>query len=260
MKFSDTAKAAIEVALEAGQLLKKGFNSHYKISNKEGIQNLVTEYDMRSEKFIIEELKKRFPDSGFLAEEEGAFGKSEFKWIIDPLDGTVNFAHKIPFFCVSIALEKKSEIVLGVIYSPMLDELFVGEKDQGAWLGNKKLEVTKTSILEKAFLSTGFPYNLKDNPENCIDQFMKFLKLGLPVRRIGSAALDMAYLAAGRYDGFWETNLGPWDCAAGKIIVEEAGGKITAWNGEPFTLSSYNTLVASNGKLHDKLLKILKNI
>jgi myo-inositol-1(or 4)-monophosphatase len=260
MKFSKPTEAAIEVAKKAGRLLKSGFTTNYKISNKEGIQNLVTEYDFKSEKLIIKELKKKYPKSSFLAEEEGQVGvdSKEIKWIIDPLDGTVNFAHRIPFFCVSIGAEQNGEIILGVIYNPIAEELFVAEKNKGAYLGKKKIQVSNTKEMEKAFLATGFPYNLKDNPENCIDRSLAFLKMGLPLRRLGSAALDMAYVACGRYDGFWETSLGPWDCAAGKIMVEEAKGKITNWEGCPFKLSAYNTLVASNGKLHNEMLKILK--
>lgn len=257
--FSSYTLSAIEVAKKAGELLKEGFHSKYKITNKEGIHNLVTEYDIKSEKFIAQELKAKFPKSCFLGEEEGASEeKSDLKWIVDPIDGTVNFAHHIPFFCISIALQKNSEIISGVVYSPLLDELFVAEKNKGAFCQDQKIEASKISSVEKAILSTGFPYNLKDNPEQCIDRFMKFLKLGIPIRRLGSAAMDMCYVAAGRFDGFWETNLGPWDCAAGKLMVEEAGGKISKWDGSEFVLGPKNTLIASNGKIHETLVNMLQ--
>ena len=181
------------------------------------------------------------------------------RWIIDPLDGTVNFAHRIPFFAVNIALEISSEIVSAVTFSPLIDELFIAEKGKGAYLNGKKINVSKVESLDNAFLATGFPYNLNSNPEKCIERFVDIIKTGIPIRRLGSAALDLAYLAAGRFDGYWETNLGAWDCAAGILLIEEAQGKISDWKGNKFILSpSNNSIVGSNVKIHEPLINILR--
>lgn len=249
---------AIEAALQAGALLREGFGTHFAVQSKEGIHNLVTEYDHRSEKLIIDFLKNETPGAHFLAEESGkSSGEGEITWIIDPLDGTVNFAHKIPMFAVSIAAEKKGEIVCGVVYHPLVHELFVAEKGSGSFLNGEKLQVSKVSTLPEAILSTGFPYNLVENPLQCIDHFVDILRMGIPIRRLGAAALDLAYTAAGRVDGFFEVSLAPWDCAAGKLLVEEAGGKVSSWEGSPFDLRAYGPILASNGRLHSACSAIL---
>jgi myo-inositol-1(or 4)-monophosphatase len=257
--FSDYTQKAIEVAKEAGKILRQGFGSTFTITNKEGKNNLVTDYDHRSEEFIIESLSKAFPETIFLAEESGL--SSQWKndipiWIIDPLDGTVNFAHNLPIFSVSIALSQNKEIFTGVIYNPILDELFVSEKGRGAFLNGVKLKVSSCQRLEESFLVTGFPYNIDSNPGYCIDQFIQMLKMGIPVRRLGSAALDLAYVAAGRFDGFWEINLNPWDVAAGFLLVQEAGGKVTKYNGDPYWITD-NNILATNGLIHDELSQTL---
>lgn len=256
--FSRLTLSAIDAALKAGDLLTKGFGTQFKISSKEGRHNLVTEYDTKAEDLIIDHLKKAFPNSRFLAEESGSSGKKEdLVWIIDPLDGTVNFAHCIPVFSVSIALEKQGEIVCGVIYQPLHKELFIAEKGKGAFLNGQPIHVSPTHKLENSILATGFPYNLSDNPFHCIDHFIDIVKLGIPIRRLGSAAIDLAYTAAGRYDGFFEVGLKPWDCAAGILLIEEAGGKVTHWDRKPFSIHSNKPIVASNGLIHDPISAIL---
>ncbi|MCX7909888.1 MAG: inositol monophosphatase [Ignavibacteria bacterium] len=257
--FEEYTKVAIETAKKAGKILQEGFGSSFKISSKEGKNNLVTEYDNRSEEFIIENLRKHFPEFSFLAEESGKTengNKCEFVWVIDPLDGTVNYAHNLPIFSVSIALTKQKEILCGVIYNPMLDELFVAEKGKGSYLNSAKLSVSLCDDLDSSFLVTGFPYNIDTNPGHCVDQFVQMLKRGIPVRRLGSAALDLAYVAAGRFDGFWEINLNPWDVAAGVLLVQEAGGLVTQYNKEPYWISD-NNILATNGLIHDQLSETL---
>lgn len=261
MNFSETTHVATLAAMEAGDLLTSGFGTHFHISSKEGKQNLVTEYDEASQKLIIEKIKGFFPDHSFLAE-EGDAAKTrptdQILWIIDPLDGTVNYAHGIPIFAVSIAAARGKEIISGVVYHPMSGELFIAQKGFGSYLNGKKISVTKTDSLDRALLATGFPYDVDKNPLQCIDRFTKMVKMGLPVRRLGVASLDMAYVAAGRFDIFWEVGLHPWDMAAGKLLIEEAGGKVTHYDGTEHQIYSYLPILASNGLLHDKMSEFLK--
>ncbi len=250
--FSNITLIAIEAALVAGEVLRQGFGTQFSISSKEGVHNLVTEYDHLSEKTILDFVRQNVPGSHFLAEESGSTGpeNNEWLWIVDPLDGTVNFAHQIPVFSVSIAAEKNGEVFCGVVFQPITHELFVAEKGQGAFLNGQKIKVSSIASLNKSILATGFPYNLSENPYRCIDHFVDILKLGIPIRRLGSAAIDLAYTAAGRMDGFFEVELGPWDCAAGKLLVEEAGGKVTRWDSKPFDIRSRGPIFASNGHIH----------
>lgn len=258
--FSELTLIAIEAALLAGDLLRQGFGSPFAISSKEGRHNLVTEYDHRCEKAILAYIQQHKPHSHFLAEESGASGspQEELLWIIDPLDGTVNFAHQIPIFSVSIAAQIASQTVCGVIYQPITQELFIAEKGKGAFLNGKKLQVSPVPKIEEAILATGFPYNLAKNPHHCIEHFVEILRQGIPIRRLGSAAIDLAYTAAGRFEGFFEVQLSPWDCAAGNLLVEEAGGKVTHWDGQPYDLHKKSPILASNGKVHAALSKILE--
>jgi len=251
---------AVDVAKKAGSLLKEGFGTSFEIQAKDGRHDLVTEYDKKSEKLIIDEISKAFPSHSFLAEESGTSGeKGDIQWIIDPLDGTVNFAHGIPFFSVSIAAYDHKEVVLGVVYAPMLGELFVAKKGHGAYLNGKKLSVTKTKELQKCIVATGFPYNIQENPFHCIDQFTHIAKLGIPIRRMGSAAIDLSYIAAGRFDAFWEVVLNPWDFAAGLLLVTEAGGHITNLEGQPIDVEQRSSIVATNEVLKPIVLKHLSN-
>jgi myo-inositol-1(or 4)-monophosphatase len=258
-EFSDLTVIAMEAALLAGDILREGFGTHFKIQSKEGHHNLVTEYDLKAEKAIIEFLSRLVPESHFLAEESGQTGTSKdcITWIIDPLDGTVNFAHQIPIFAVSIGVEKDGVIIAGVVLQPMTGELFMAELGKGAYLNGKKLSVTKTKTLSESILATGFPYNLAQNPSHCIEHFVDILKAGIPIRRLGAAAIDLAYTAAGHFDGYFEVALCPWDCAAGKLILEEAGGKMTTWQGDPFTIRSGHTILATNGAIHQEAVTLL---
>jgi myo-inositol-1(or 4)-monophosphatase len=256
---SELTFVAVQAALSAGALLRQGFDTVFEIQFKEGRMNLVTEYDKLSEKSIISAIFQHFPHHAIVAEESGDVqkGKSPVTWIVDPLDGTVNFARNIPTFSVSIAAAIEGQIVSGVVYQPMTHELFIAEKGKGAYLNGKRLSVSKIEQFDNAVMATGFPYNVDQNPLSCIDRFAAIQSQGIPIRRLGSAAIDLSYVAAGRFDAFWEVGLHPWDIAAGKLLVEEAGGKVTHWNGSPHKVFCYDTLLASNGLLHQKMSQCL---
>jgi myo-inositol-1(or 4)-monophosphatase len=258
---SELTEIAVKSVLKAGEALRRGFGTSYKISSKEGRNNLVTEYDHISEKIIIDIIKEKYPDHSFLAEESGITGtnlKDRINWIIDPLDGTVNFAHNIPLFSISIAAELNGELLVGVVYHPMLDELFIAENGAGTTLNGRKLEVSRTDDHLSSILVTGFPYNVSANPSHCIEHFVSIVQKGIPVRRLGSAALDLAYVAAGRFDGFWEIDLHPWDVAAGVLLVREAGGNVTQYNKEPYSVRD-KSILATNGLIHDQIAQILSD-
>jgi myo-inositol-1(or 4)-monophosphatase len=222
------------------------------------MHNLVTEFDIRAEECIVTTLRKHTPNATIMAEESGlSTGSDGLQWVIDPLDGTVNFAHGIPIFCVSIAAVLHGSIQCGVIYNPLTQELFTAVHNGGAWLNGKQLHVSATSALSDAILVTGFPYNVAQNPLRCIDQFAAVVGKGLPVRRLGSAALDLAYTAAGRFDAFWESILQPWDMAAGVLLVQEAGGHVTQYFNAPFELTT-GSIIASNGHIHQELSELLE--
>ena len=254
--LSRLTNTAMLAAMKAGRLLKNGFGSTFEITSKEGKHNLITEYDTISENAIIEFISSQFPDHSFLAEEGGEKNIKEgnVTWLIDPLDGTVNFAHNIPMFAVSIAATFNGIVLCGVVYNPMTDEFFTAEKGNGAYLNGSKISVTDTALLSNSIAATGFPYNTYENPLHCIDHFAYMAKLGIPLRRIGSAALDLAYLAAGRFDGFWEVSLNPWDYAAGKILIEEAGGVFSDFSGQVYDKLHEGPILASNGHIHSQLV------
>lgn len=251
---------AVQAALRAGELLRKGFSTSFEILSKPGKQNLVTEYDKSSEKTIISFIRAYFPDHSFLAEESGMArsSPSSIIWIIDPLDGTVNFAHQIPVFSISIAACLGQKILCGVVYQPITQELFVAEKGQGAYLNGTRLKVSASADLEVGIFATGFPYNVDENPLECVDVFARMTRMGLPIRRLGSAALDLAYVAAGRFDAYWEVTLQPWDMAAGILLVEEAGGRVTTYDDKRHDLLTPGTMLASNGLIHEQMRKLLK--
>lgn len=257
--FSELTRIAVEAAKNAGALLQQGFGSHFEISSKPGMQNLVTEYDLIAEKAIMATISEHFPEHSFLTEESAAIPKenASVTWVIDPLDGTVNFAHNIPIFSVSIAALVDGAIVSGVVYHPMAQEMFIAEKGKGAYLNTKPIHVSKTSAVKDAIMATGFPYDVDKDPLNCIEKFAKMQLRGVPVRRLGSAAIDLAYVAAGRWDAYWEVGLHPWDLAAGKLLVEEAGGKTSHWDGAPHSIFGYTTMLASNGILHQAMIEHL---
>jgi myo-inositol-1(or 4)-monophosphatase len=247
----------IQTARDAGGVLIDRLG-RAQVSNKGDI-DLVTEADLAAEKLIIERIKSHYPRHAILAEESGASaeleGKSDWKWIIDPLDGTTNYAHGYPCFCVSIAVEHAGVIELGVVYDPTRDEMFAAERGQGATLNERPMRVSVVAELNSAMLCTGFPYNVRERPDFARD-FINFTMNAQAVRRDGSAALDLAYLACGRFDGFWEDGLNPWDVAAGVLLIEEAGGRVTDYRGAPLDIYTPKVL-ATNGRVHDAMMRLL---
>jgi myo-inositol-1(or 4)-monophosphatase len=249
----------INAAKAGAAELSRFYNKSFTISNKEGVNNLVTEADHASEKAIFEVIKKEFPDHYILSEESGEIVQdSNYKWIIDPIDGTVNFAHGIPLCCVSIAVEHNGEIILGAVYNPTLNEFFLAEKGKGSTLNDKKIHVSEKENVATACLVTGFPYTYLDSPNGPLQVFEKLIRKGIPVRRLGSAATDLCWVAAGRFDGFYEHKLEAWDSAAGYLIVEEAGGKVTDYDGNKFSVYQPH-LLATNGKIHAEMLAVINN-
>ncbi len=250
--MSQLMEVAIEAACEAGKILADYYGREKKIEFK-GEIDLVTEVDKKSEKTIVEILRRHFPDHSILAEEGSNRSEgSEYKWVIDPLDGTTNYAHDYPFFCVSIGLEKSGEIVGGVVYHPIWDELFVAEKGSGAFLNGRKIKVSKVDNLRRALITTGFPYDLNKIPLQAFEYFKNFINTSQAVRRDGSAALDMCYLAMGKTDGFWEETLKPWDTAAGLIMITEAGGRVSNFHAENYSIYE-KQILASNGLIHEQM-------
>jgi myo-inositol-1(or 4)-monophosphatase len=247
---------AIRVARDAGALLRDRLGTRIDIGHKGSI-NLVTDVDLASEKLIREAISTYYPRHEILAEEGGLTeSASEYRWIVDPLDGTTNYAHGYPVFCVSIGLEHKGEVIIGVVYDPMRDEMFTAERGAGAALNNRPVRVSKTEDLMQSILSTGFPYDIKTSALTNLNHWANFAMNAQALRRDGAAALDLCYVACGRFDGFWELNLSPWDTAAGALIVAEAGGRITDFAGGPF--SNYKPeIVASNGLIHERMIEVL---
>lgn len=251
--------ALIEATYAGAAEILRFFNKDFKISNKEGVNNLVTEADHAAEKAILNVINASFPDHQILAEETGEIVQdSGYKWIVDPIDGTVNFAHGIPLNCVSIAVEKEGEIILGAVFNPHLNEFFFAEKGKGATLNDKPIHVSNETQAIKACLVTGFPYTYINMPNGPLEIFEKFIRKGVPVRRLGSAAIDLCWVAAGRLDGFFEHKLEPWDSAAGYLIVEEAGGKVTDLEGNKFSVYQHK-LLATNGKIHEEMVAVINN-
>jgi myo-inositol-1(or 4)-monophosphatase len=287
--FLDVATAAARMAGEVLTRHNRQLHVEYK---DQGKHNLVSNIDLESEKVITGLIKERFPDHQILAEEGGLLQQatsgseglqiisgglrkthsmppvppreallkrvtSPYKWIIDPLDGTTNYVHGFPFFCVSIGLELDGAVILGVVYDPLRNDLFYASKGTGAFLNGQPIQVSKENELCRSLLITGFPYDFRDHPGHIFTHFFQFCQASQGVRRTGSAALDLCYLAAGYFDGFWELNLSPWDVAAGSLIIEEAGGRISGFNGEALSIYSKNIL-ASNGQIHSQMADILQ--
>ena len=248
---------AEEAARAAGAILRDNIHGKREITYKGDI-NLVTEMDRLSERTVVKTLLASFPGHGIMAEEETMIqNDSGYMWIIDPLDGTTNYAHGYPCFSVSIALEHEGEIVVGVVYDPMRDELFSALKGAGACLNNTTIHVSTVDTLIKSLLSTGFPYDRKVSEKNNLDYFHDLLMAAQEVRRDGSAALDLCYVASGRFDGFWELKLKPWDVAAGSLIVREAGGVISDFSGTRFSILD-DEILATNGRIHPHMLETLR--
>jgi len=251
---------AIQTAREAGHLVAERFGRSIRITNKSEL-DLVTESDLASERLIIDRIRTYYPRHAILAEESGASEPadrerhSDWRWIIDPLDGTTNYAHGYPCFCVSIGLEFKGRMEIGVIYDPLRDDLFATERGDGVTLNGHRVHVSATRSLNSALLCTGFPYDVRERGEFA-RHFANFIMNAQAVRRDGSAALDLAYVACGRFDGFWEEGLHPWDVAAAVLMIEEAGGRVTHYDGSAFDIYGV-PILASNGLIHDQMMKVL---
>jgi myo-inositol-1(or 4)-monophosphatase len=250
---------AIEAAREAGAYLLENVGKIEHLQTKKGeVRNLVSEIDKGSEARIIRAIRARYPDHAVLAEESGTSeASSDVKWIVDPLDGTTNFVHGVPIFSVTIGIERKGELIGGVVYDPNREELFTAEKGGGTFLNGVPLRVSASPDLVSSLIVTGFPYDLATNPGHIVEHFTDFLMLARGLRRLGSAALDLCYVAAGRFDGYWETSLFPWDMAAGVVLVREAGGTVTDLNGNTHSIYDHRVL-ASNGIIHDEMVQVLK--
>jgi myo-inositol-1(or 4)-monophosphatase len=250
--------AAWEAASTAGRLIRDNSEAPKEISFK-GAIDLVTSIDRESEKLTVEVLHRSFPSHSILAEEDTELTGSEnsHRWIIDPLDGTTNFAHGYPHFCVSIALEIDGQVLLGLIYDPLRGECFHAIKGEGATLNGKRIHVSRTTELDKSLLATGFPYDRRERADEYLIAFKRFMTRSQGVRRNGSAALDLCFVACGRIDGFWEAKLRPWDIAAGAIIVTEAGGAMSSYSGDAFSIWGNETL-ASNGIIHQQMIGVLR--
>lgn len=253
-RFLATAVAACRAA---GRIQRAAFGARHAAEHK-GEIDLVTRIDRRSEAAVLRVIRRAFPAHGVLAEEGGASaGDGEHLWVIDPLDGTTNYSRGFPFFCVSVALARAGSVIAGAVYQPLLGELFTAVRGRGAFLNGERLRVSAQPLLDQAFLATGFPYDIRRSRRNNLDNFTRFATRCLAVRRAGAAALDLAYVAAGRFDGFWELKLRPWDVAAGSLLIEEAGGAITGTGGRPWRLD-VRDVVASNGLVHGELLAVLR--
>jgi myo-inositol-1(or 4)-monophosphatase len=245
-------------ALGAGKILKDGFGLEHRVTHKSAI-DLVTEMDHQSEEFLLGEIQANFPAHSILSEESGAHpGDADHQWYVDPLDGTINYAHAVPIFTVSIAYSEHGQLTFAVVYDPMLGEVFAAERGRGAFLNGQPMHVSLTSELIKSLLVTGFPYDVRTAAGNNLDHFAHFVKRTQGVRRLGSAALDLAYVAAGRFDGYWELGIKPWDIAAGALLVEQAGGTVTDLAGGKDYFTPPYALIAANPILHREILSQLK--
>jgi myo-inositol-1(or 4)-monophosphatase len=250
----------IQIAREAGEIIKNAFRTNFLVEYKTNETNLVTEVDKKSERLIIDFINKKYPSHGILAEETGGIYKNkEYVWLIDPLDGTTNFAHGLPIFSVSIGVQKNGKTVCGVVYDIMQDLMYSAELSGGAFCNNRKLKVSTNENLNHSVLVTGFPYDIADNPNNAIELFGAFLKTSRAVRRLGSAAIDMCYVADGVFDGFWEVKLNPWDVCAGSLIVEEAGGLVTDFKGNERDLFC-KEILATNGKVYSRMIEVIESV
>jgi myo-inositol-1(or 4)-monophosphatase len=248
----------ILIAKEAGSIVREGFNNNLSINFKTNESDLVTNIDTASEKLITDFIRKKYPTHGILAEEGGETKQSsEYVWVVDPLDGTVNFAHGLPIFSVAIGLQKEGETIAGVVYDVPQDVIYSAEAGGGAYADSTKINVTGNDNLKHSILVTGFPYNIRENPYNALEKFVALTKSSRGMRRLGSASIDFCYVAKGVFDGFWEVYLHPWDICPGKLIVEEAGGIVTDFSGNPTTIHS-KQILASNGKIHSDMVEILR--
>ena len=274
--IADFLSLASLVAREAGDFARHVQRAELEISTKTNDMDIVTQVDSRNENTIRDTVRAHYPDHVFLGEELGASdapatphptpdtpnpiprSQPRVRWIIDPIDGTVNFAHGLPIWCVSIGVEVDGIVECGAIYQPNLGEMFTARRGRGAWLNGERIQVSKTAAPSKSLFVTGFPYNVDEDPESVIEQFTRFLRKGLLVRRLGSAALDLAYVACGRMEGFWEIGLSPWDTSAGQLMVREAGGRVTHYDGSDYDIYK-RSIIATNGLHHDMIFDILSH-
>ncbi len=248
----------INIAREAGAIVREGFGKNFSFEYKTNVANIVTEIDKKSESTIIDFIKKDFPTHNIIAEESGTqSGSSNKRWVIDPLDGTTNFAHGLPLFSVSIGFQENETTVAGVIYDVMQDVMYSAETGSGSYRENQKIKVSDGKEISKSLLVTGFPYDIDKNPYHAIERFSTVLKSSRGVRRLGSAAIDFCYVASGVFDGFWEVHLQPWDICAGHLIVEEAGGIVTDFQGNPAHIFS-KQILATNNLIHASMMKLLE--
>lgn len=248
---------AVMLAFESGRIQKRRYQKQHEIRYK-GEINIVTDVDLECQERIIDLIGRQFPQDQVIAEEkDNVFEGDRNRWIVDPIDGTTNYAHGYPFFCTSIAYEVEKEIVCGVVYNPIFDELFFAEIGKGAYLNGERLSVSTAVDLKQCLLTTGFPYDVATSEQNNVDHFVAFLHTAQAIRRDGSAALNLSYVAAGRFDGFWELKLSPWDTAAGVLMVIEAGGRVSSFGGDPFDIYK-GQIVASNNLIHDDMLRVLR--
>ncbi|MGE5190654.1 MAG: inositol monophosphatase family protein [Gemmatimonadota bacterium] len=256
MEAKDLVRFAEETARGAGDILRRNWGREQSIRFK-GEINLVTEVDRESEAFIIARIRERFPDHGILSEESAELtAPSGYRWVVDPLDGTTNYAHNYPCFCVSIGLENGGELVAAAVFDPLLGESFTATAGGGAFLNGVPIRVSSVGDLRRSLLATGFAYDVNTSADNNFKYFREFVFAGQAIRRDGSAALDLCYLACGRFDGFWELKLRPWDTAAGLLIVREAGGTATRLDGAAYDIGAPDIL-ASNGRIHDQMIEVI---
>lgn len=249
---------ALETARRAGEILREGFGNASQV-NLKGTVDLVTEFDLASERLIRSAIEAAYPEDAILAEEEGSQGDGEYRWLIDPLDGTTNYAHRLPIFSISIAYARGEHAMLGVVYDPMRDEMFHALEGRGAYLNGQPLVVSQTSRLINSLVVTGFPYDKHTNPDNNLDHFADVTLSTRGIRRLGSAALDLCYVAAGRFDAYWELRLWPWDWGAGILLVREAGGRVTDIHGGEAIFGEHASLLATNGRLHQDMLTLINS-
>jgi myo-inositol-1(or 4)-monophosphatase len=257
MDFAPFKQVAVAAAYNAAEILRSRFGNISRIQKKDAVE-IVTEADTESEKLIISAIQSRFPQHSILSEEAGLnAGTDEYGWFIDPLDGTVNFAHQVPIFCISIALAYRNEVVLGVVLNPMDGELYTALRGQGASLNSRPIQVSAPAKVSESLLVTGFPYHVDQVFDPIMTRYGNCLKASQAIRRLGSAALDICYVAAGRFEGFWEQYLKPWDTAAGSLIAAEAGATVTTFSNQPFTVEA-NEILVTNGHIHDEMIELLK--
>ncbi|MBW2063420.1 MAG: inositol monophosphatase [Deltaproteobacteria bacterium] len=258
MNLAKEISIARQAASAAGKIIK-GMSLGEALITKKGKAEIVTDADLVAEKVITDLIGRHFPGDGIITEESGEYNSTQERvWLIDPLDGTTNFARRFPFSCVSIALAIGKEPVVGVVFNPFMNEFFEAAKGGGAFLNGERISVSRVQDLRESFLATGFSYDVQESPDRPIEIFRKMLLRSHSVRRPGSAAIDMCYVACGIFDGFWEEGLKPWDTAAGVVLVREAGGRLTTFDGAPYTPYD-KTIVASNALLHDALLEVLNS-